>query len=228
MNLHEYQAKEILSGYGVKIAEGGLAYSPEDAVQRARDIGGHLWVVKAQIHAGGRGKGGGVKLAKNLQQVEELARAIAQSIQTTLQKQDHATLAVSGGKSPIKLFERLSRYDLAWEKVTITLVDERFLAVDHPDSNENLVRNHLLINHAEKAFFNGLVTTRNALTSVSNANLHIKQIDIAILGMGGLGHLPARRDLALGVAHAAGRHGMDAVCFHALDLGAVCNHRAGV
>ena len=128
------------------------------------------------------------KFQDNPQQVEELARAIAQSIQTTLQKQDHATLAVSGGKSPIKLFERLSRYDLAWEKVTITLVDERFLAVDHPDSNENLVRNHLLINHAEKAFFNGLVTTRNALTSVSNANLHIKQIDIAILGMGEDGH----------------------------------------
>jgi malate-CoA ligase subunit beta len=62
VDIHEYQAKEILSGYGVKIAEGGLAYSPEDAVQRARDIGGHIWAVKAQIHSGARGKAGGIKI----------------------------------------------------------------------------------------------------------------------------------------------------------------------
>ena len=50
MDIHEYQAKDILSGYGLKVAEGGLAYSSEDAVQRAREIGGHVWAVKAQIH----------------------------------------------------------------------------------------------------------------------------------------------------------------------------------
>ena len=73
MDIHEYQAKELLSGYGVKIAEGGLAYSPEDAVQRARDIGGHLWVVKAQIHSGARGKAGGVIICKTHEEVATAA-----------------------------------------------------------------------------------------------------------------------------------------------------------
>lgn len=73
MDIHEYQAKEILSGYGVKIAEGGLAYSPEDAVQRAREIGGHVWAVKAQIHSGARGKAGGIKICKTHDEVEAAA-----------------------------------------------------------------------------------------------------------------------------------------------------------
>jgi len=64
VDIHEYQAKDILSGYGVKIAEGGLAYSPEDAVQRAREIGVMWWAVKAQIHSGARGKAGGIKICK--------------------------------------------------------------------------------------------------------------------------------------------------------------------
>ncbi|MDD5460189.1 MAG: malate--CoA ligase subunit beta [Methylococcales bacterium] len=73
MDIHEYQAKDILSGYGVKIAEGGLAYSPEDAVQRAREIGGHIWAVKAQIHSGARGKAGGIKICKTHDEVEAAA-----------------------------------------------------------------------------------------------------------------------------------------------------------
>jgi len=64
LNIHEYQAKEILSEYGVKIAEGGLAYSAVEAVQRAREIDGDVWVVKAQIHSGARGKAGGIKVCK--------------------------------------------------------------------------------------------------------------------------------------------------------------------
>lgn len=73
MDIHEYQAKEILVEYGVKIAEGGLAYSPEQAVQRARDIGGNVWVVKAQIHSGARGKAGGIKICKTHDEVERAA-----------------------------------------------------------------------------------------------------------------------------------------------------------
>ncbi|MEI6707348.1 MAG: malate--CoA ligase subunit beta [Methylococcales bacterium] len=73
MDIHEYQAKEILSGYGIKIAEGGLAYSPEDAVQRAREIGGHVWAVKAQIHSGARGKAGGIKICKTHDEIEAAA-----------------------------------------------------------------------------------------------------------------------------------------------------------
>jgi len=76
MDIHEYQAKQLLAEYGVKIAEGGLAYSPEDAVQRAREIGGDLWVVKAQIHSGARGKAGGIKICKTHEEVSAAAEKL--------------------------------------------------------------------------------------------------------------------------------------------------------
>ncbi len=76
MDIHEYQAKEILERFGVAVPPGGLAYSPEQAAYRARDIGGSKWIVKAQIHSGGRGKAGGVKLCSSEHQVEEAADAL--------------------------------------------------------------------------------------------------------------------------------------------------------
>ena len=76
MNIHEYQAKEILTEYGVKIAEGGLAFNTEEAVQRAREIDGDTWVVKAQIHSGARGKAGGIKICKTHNEVEAAAEAL--------------------------------------------------------------------------------------------------------------------------------------------------------
>ncbi len=69
MDIHEYQAKELLSKFGVSIAPGGLAYSPEQAVYRAKEIGGNKWVVKAQIHSGARGKAGGIKVCNNEEEV---------------------------------------------------------------------------------------------------------------------------------------------------------------
>ena len=76
MKVHEYQAKAILSQYHVSVPLGKIAHTPEQAKSVAREVGGNLWVVKAQIHAGGRGKGGGVKLARSLGEVEELARTM--------------------------------------------------------------------------------------------------------------------------------------------------------
>lgn len=76
MNIHEYQAKEILRQYGVKTLQGKVANSPDEAFAAAKEIGGSIWVVKAQIHAGGRGKGGGVKLAKSADEVRDLASKI--------------------------------------------------------------------------------------------------------------------------------------------------------
>jgi malate-CoA ligase subunit beta len=73
VDIHEYQAKELLSGFGVPIAPGGLAYSPEQAVYRAKEIGGEKWVVKAQIHSGARGKAGGVKVCSNDQEIWDAA-----------------------------------------------------------------------------------------------------------------------------------------------------------
>lgn len=122
------------------------------------------------------------------EQSSELANQIATTLRQILSKQSQAVIAVSGGKSPIKLFEKLSHQELPWERVTITLVDERFLPVNHPDSNENLVHQHLLINNAEAAYFVGLYSDQDILACVNNANLHIKEIDIAILGMGEDGH----------------------------------------
>ena len=80
MNIHEYQAKETLKSFGVEIQEGILAHTPGEAVEAAKKLteqtGTQWWVVKAQIHAGGRGKGGGVKLAKSLDEVKEIAGQI--------------------------------------------------------------------------------------------------------------------------------------------------------
>jgi len=73
MNIHEYQAKEIFRKYGVPTPRGKVAFTPEEARKAAEELGGNLWVVKAQIHAGGRGKAGGVKLAKSLEEVEKIA-----------------------------------------------------------------------------------------------------------------------------------------------------------
>jgi succinyl-CoA synthetase beta subunit len=73
MKIHEYQAKEILKRFGVAVPRGGVAFTHQEAEKVARELGGNVWVVKAQIHAGGRGKGGGVKLAKHLAEVRDLA-----------------------------------------------------------------------------------------------------------------------------------------------------------
>jgi len=77
MKIHEYQAKEILRKYNVPVPDGSVAFTGEEAVKIAKeDLGGEAWVVKAQIHAGGRGKGGGVKVAKSLNEVSEFANQI--------------------------------------------------------------------------------------------------------------------------------------------------------
>ena len=71
MDIHEYQAKEILAKFGVGVPPGALAYSPEQAAYRARELGGDTWVVKAQVHAGGRGKAGGVKVCHSDTEIVE-------------------------------------------------------------------------------------------------------------------------------------------------------------
>ncbi len=76
MNIHEYQAKALLADCQVAVPRGGVAYTADEAVKVAGELGGPLWVVKAQIHAGGRGKGGGVKIAKSLDEVCEFAEQI--------------------------------------------------------------------------------------------------------------------------------------------------------
>ena len=76
MNIHEYQSKAILRGYGVNVPDGGAAFTVEEAVKQAQTLGSDITVVKAQIHAGGRGKAGGVKLAHNLDEVRQFAEEL--------------------------------------------------------------------------------------------------------------------------------------------------------
>jgi malate-CoA ligase subunit beta len=76
MDIHEYQAKDLLSRYSVQIPRGGLAYSPEQATYRASEIGGDKWVVKAQIHSGARGKAGGIRICTTDNEVSEAAEAM--------------------------------------------------------------------------------------------------------------------------------------------------------
>ena len=76
MDIHEYQAKEILARFGVPVPRGGLAYSPEQASYRCTEIGGSAWVVKAQVHVGGRGEAGGVKLCSSDREVQDVANSM--------------------------------------------------------------------------------------------------------------------------------------------------------
>jgi succinyl-CoA synthetase beta subunit len=117
MNIHEYQGKAILKKYGVKVPEGKVAFSPAEARHTAEEITAHTgvdtWAVKAQIHAGGRGKGGGVKIARSLEEVEKYAREIIGMNLVTHQtgpegKKVNKVLVEQGiyykGDSPVKEF----------------------------------------------------------------------------------------------------------------------------
>ncbi len=85
MNFHEYQAKQLFADYGIAVPKGIVARSPEEAVAAAKSIPGDLWVIKAQIHAGGRGKAGGVKLAKSFDEVRDYAKAMLGTKMATYQ-----------------------------------------------------------------------------------------------------------------------------------------------
>jgi succinyl-CoA synthetase beta subunit len=76
MNVHEYQAKDLMRQFNITVLKGGVANTPAEAVEVAKKLDSKIWVVKAQIHAGGRGKGGGVKLARTLEEVEKYAKEI--------------------------------------------------------------------------------------------------------------------------------------------------------
>ncbi len=83
MNIHEYQAKQVLSEFDVPVPRGGVAFTPDEAVKVAEELGGPVWVVKAQIHAGGRGKGGGVKVVKSIDEVRaEAERMLGMTLVT--------------------------------------------------------------------------------------------------------------------------------------------------
>ena len=89
MNIHEYQAKAVLRDFGVPVPRGIAAFTPEEAVKAAAELGGPVWVVKAQIHAGGRGKAGGVKVVKSIDDVRAEAKRLIGSVLVTHQTGPH-------------------------------------------------------------------------------------------------------------------------------------------
>ena len=125
-------------------------------------------------------------------QAAALAEAVANCLRDCLHTQGHAVLAVSGGRSPIALFEALSQAKLDWPNVTITLVDERLVQPRHADSNAVLVRRHLLQHTAAAARFLPLVGEQTDVSdpaaALAEAETAFPTPDIAVLGMGADGH----------------------------------------
>ncbi len=143
MDIHEYQSKEILAEYGIPIAAGGLAYSPEQAAYRAIEIGGDVWVVKAQIHSGARGKAGGIKVCKSESEVssaaEELLGAKLVTHQTGPQGKICHRLYIEAGCNIEREIYLAFVLDRAKESVTVVASAEggmeiEELAVTKPES----------------------------------------------------------------------------------------------
>lgn len=115
MNFHEYQAKQLFADYGIAVPAGRVARTPEEAVDAAKAIGGDFWVVKAQIHAGGRGKAGGVKLARSYDEVRDYAKGMLGTKMATYQ--------TAGVELPVDSVLVTQATDIAKELYLSVLVD---------------------------------------------------------------------------------------------------------
>lgn len=128
MNFHEYQAKQLFADYGIAVPAGRIARTPDEAVEAAKAIPGELWVVKAQIHAGGRGKAGGVKLARTLDEVKQYATAMLGTRMATYQS--------AGVALPIDTVLISEGTDIAKELYLSVLVDRAAQAITFITSSE--------------------------------------------------------------------------------------------
>jgi len=131
--------------------------------------------------------------ASQQDQVAQLVRAVQSALAADIAAHGRALLAVSGGRSPVALFQALALAAIAWPRVVVTLVDERVVPADHPDSNAALVRAHLLVGAAAQARFLPLVDDPQDLAGcVRRANAQLAAlalpISVALLGMGEDGH----------------------------------------
>ncbi|MFP7722566.1 ADP-forming succinate--CoA ligase subunit beta [Lysobacter sp. A3-1-A15] len=152
MNFHEYQAKQLFAEYGIAVPAGRVARTPEEAVAAAKDIPGDLWVVKAQIHAGGRGKAGGVKLAKNFDEVKQYAKAMLGTKMETYQSAGVAlpidTVLISEGTDIAKELYLSVLVDRSTQSITFIAsaeggVEIEKVAEENPDAIKALHVNYV-------------------------------------------------------------------------------------
>src|SRR6187551_3632329 len=128
MNIHEYQAKGLLKKFGVPVPRGTPAMSVDEAVKAANELGGPVWVVKAQIHAGGRGKAGGVKVVKSIDDVRAEATRLLGSTLVTHQTGPHGKvvhrLYIEEGSAIAKEFYLSMLVDRATSRIAIVVSTE--------------------------------------------------------------------------------------------------------
>lgn len=125
---------------------------------------------------------------------KKLAVSVAKQLDQSINAIGKACIAVSGGTTPISFFQHLSQQDLNWKKVTIILVDERWVDTKDEESNERLVREHLLKNNAAQAYFLGLknkavLPSEGIMDCETQLREQIEQLDVVVLGMGLDGHI---------------------------------------
>lgn len=125
--------------------------------------------------------------------VETLAQRIIDALLNAIEQRGRASLALSGGSTPVSLFRALSAIDIPWSKVVVTLVDERWVPENHPDSNARLLRRNLLRCYAVKAHFVGLKTdASDPFRAISDVETKLRKevlpLDVVVLGMGVDGH----------------------------------------
>lgn len=137
---------------------------------------------------------------------ESLAEVVVAHLRDGIEARGHASLVVSGGRSPVMFFQALTRRVLDWSKVTITLADERWVPVTHADSNEGLVKRYLLQGPVAKARFIGLYrATQSQEESAAQADealAELGDIDVLVLGMGDDGHTASLFPASPGLAQA--------------------------
>ena len=142
-----------------------------------------------------------------------LVADVVAALGADIERQGSAILVVSGGRTPVGFMQRLSRQSLAWQQVTVTLADERWVGADDADSNEKLVRDHLLVNAASAAGFVGLknaaATAAEGVVVANDSLGKLGKFSVVILGMGEDGHtaslFPGAANLARGLDMTSGR-----------------------